>query len=143
VQVPASYVWGFGRALWDPKVRAYGLKPLRAMVLGPAAAGKTVLCEMLSQTYGVPCINVGDLLYEEVAKGSALGREAKQYMEGSSTVPDKYFMQVRARWHACLKAAVSRLVCWRLGPHAAVLYGTAIGMCSVTAPCNICITMPQ
>lgn len=103
-QVPSSYVWGFGRALWDPKARAYGLKPLRTMVLGPAAAGKTVLCEMLSQTYGVPCVNVGDLLYEEVAKGSALGLEAKQYMEGSSTVPDKYFMQVRAAGGHCRHA---------------------------------------
>jgi hypothetical protein len=92
--VPASFVWGFGRPLWDPSVRSYGQKPLRVVLLGPAASGKTVLCERLAATYGMPCLNVGDLLYHEVALGSTLGLAAKAHMEGSSTVPDRFFMEV-------------------------------------------------
>jgi hypothetical protein len=46
--VPSSFVWGFGRPLWDPAVRMLGLKPLRVMVLGPAASGKSMQCSMLA-----------------------------------------------------------------------------------------------
>ena len=94
LQVPASFVWGFGRPLWDPAARTYGQKPLRVVLLGPAASGKTALAEQLAAAYGVPSVNVGDLLYDEVAQRSALGLEAKQFMEGSTTVPDRFFMQV-------------------------------------------------
>lgn len=47
--VPSSFVWGFGRPLWDPSVRVLGLKPLRMMVLGPAASGKSMQCSMLAE----------------------------------------------------------------------------------------------
>lgn len=46
--VPSSFVWGFGRPLWDPTARVLGLKPLRVMVLGPAASGKSMQCSMLA-----------------------------------------------------------------------------------------------
>lgn len=49
--VPSSFVWGFGRPLWDPAVRVLGLKPLRVMVLGPAASGKSMQCSMLAERY--------------------------------------------------------------------------------------------
>ncbi len=99
--MPASFVWGFGRPLWDPGARTYGRKPLHVMLLGPAASGKTALAEQLAAAYCVPSVNVGDLLYEEVAQRTALGLEAKQYMEGSSTVPDRFFMQVRCGHSMC------------------------------------------
>jgi hypothetical protein len=47
--VPSSFVWGFGRPLWDPTARVLGLKPLRVMVLGPAASGKSIQCSMLAE----------------------------------------------------------------------------------------------
>ncbi len=46
--VPPSTVWGFGRPLWDPSVRVYGQRPLRVVVLGPAASGKSTQCELLA-----------------------------------------------------------------------------------------------
>jgi hypothetical protein len=46
--VPSSFVWGFGRPLWDPACRVLGLKPLRVVVLGPAASGKSVQSTMLA-----------------------------------------------------------------------------------------------
>ena len=47
--VPSSFVWGFGRPLWDPAVQVLGLKPLRVVVLGPAASGKSMQCALLAQ----------------------------------------------------------------------------------------------
>lgn len=47
--VPSNFVWGFGRPLWDPTVRVLGLKPLRIIVLGPAASGKSMQCSMLAE----------------------------------------------------------------------------------------------
>lgn len=46
--VPTSIVWGYGRPLWDPTARKHGLKPLRVMLLGPAASGKSTQCAMLA-----------------------------------------------------------------------------------------------
>lgn len=87
--VVAHFVFGYGRGLWDRSVRKHGQHPLRVMVLGPAASGKTVMCEQLAVRYGLPHINVGDLLYDEVARKTALGLEAKVFMDDSKTVPDK------------------------------------------------------
>jgi adenylate kinase family enzyme len=39
-------------------------------------------------------VNAGDLLHAEVASGSVLGLAAKQYMDASKTVPDKFFLEV-------------------------------------------------
>lgn len=97
-QLPAvvtrSFVYGYGRGLWDPTQRAPGNHPLRIMLLGPAASGKSTQAELLAQRFAVPHVNVGDLLYDEVAARTALGLEAKEYMDSSKTVPDRFFAEV-------------------------------------------------
>ena len=45
--------------------------------LAPPAAGKGTLSEMLTEKYGYGHISTGDLLREEVKKGTALGQEAE------------------------------------------------------------------
>jgi hypothetical protein len=42
----------------------------------------------------VPHINVGDLLYAEVAGKTPLGLEAQRHMDSSKTVPDKLLMRL-------------------------------------------------
>jgi hypothetical protein len=42
----------------------------------------------------VPHINVGDLLYAEVAGKTPLGLEAQRHMDSSRTVPDKLLMRL-------------------------------------------------
>jgi adenylate kinase len=59
------------------------------MVLGPAAAGKSTACDLLSTQFQLPHINVGDLLYEEIARKTPLGLEAKEFMDATKTVPDR------------------------------------------------------
>jgi hypothetical protein len=46
--VPTSFVWGYGRPLWDPSSRKHGLKPLKILLLGPAASGKSTQCALLA-----------------------------------------------------------------------------------------------
>lgn len=54
------------------------------------SAGKTTQSVLLAQQYGLPHINVGDLLFDEVAAKTELGLEAKVFMDASKTVPDRY-----------------------------------------------------
>ena len=49
--VPASFVWGYGRGLWDPAVRDAGKHPLRVCLLGPAASGKSTLAARLAERW--------------------------------------------------------------------------------------------
>ena len=62
---------------------------LRALLLAPPGAGKGTQGQRLAGIYGVPHLATGDLLRQHVAEGTALGAEAKGYMERGELVPDK------------------------------------------------------
>ncbi|RLI32857.1 adenylate kinase, partial [Candidatus Bathyarchaeota archaeon] len=51
-------------------------------------SGKGTQAKIISEMYGIPHINTGDLLREEVAKGTEVGRIAKPYMDQGKLVPD-------------------------------------------------------
>lgn len=87
--VTRHFVWGYGRGLWDAAVRVHGRRALKVMVLGAAASGKSTQCERLSAMFGIPHLNLGDLLFEEVKAKTELGLEAKVFMDASKTVPDR------------------------------------------------------
>lgn len=61
--VPLSFVWGYGRALWDTGCRLPGQKQLKVILLGPAASGKSTQAELLADRYEgqltCSCINSG------------------------------------------------------------------------------------
>lgn len=61
---------------------------MRIVILGPPGSGKGTQAEIISEMYGIPHINTGDLLREEVAKGTEVGRIAKPYMDQGKLVPD-------------------------------------------------------
>jgi adenylate kinase len=55
------------------------------------------LCDCVDGTlcrFHVPHINVGDLLYAEVAAKTPLGLEAQRHMDSSKTVPDRLLMKL-------------------------------------------------
>ena len=62
---------------------------LRALLLAPPGAGKGTQGRRLAEIYGVPHLATGDLLRQHVAEGTALGAEAKGYMDRGELVPDK------------------------------------------------------
>jgi adenylate kinase len=58
-------------------------------MLGPPGAGKGTQADRLREDFGLPHISTGDILRAEVAEGTALGNEAKRYMEAGELVPDE------------------------------------------------------
>jgi adenylate kinase len=61
---------------------------VRVAFLGPPGAGKGTQARDLARAWSVPHIATGDMLREAVAAGTALGRQAKSYMDRGALVPD-------------------------------------------------------
>lgn len=59
------------------------------MLFGPPGAGKGTQAEIIVEMTGKPQISTGDMLRSAVSQGSALGLEAKEYMESGQLVPDQ------------------------------------------------------
>ena len=58
------------------------------ILLGPPGAGKGTQSKQIVDRYKVPQISTGDLLRDHVARGTALGVEAKGIMARGELVPD-------------------------------------------------------
>lgn len=67
---------------------------MKIIMLGPPGAGKGTQARMIAEKYGIPQISTGDILREEVKKGSTLGREARSYMDKGELVPDKLIIDI-------------------------------------------------
>lgn len=71
---------------------------MNLVLLGPPGAGKGTLAVRLAEEFGFLHLSTGDILREEVARGSELGRIAKGYMERGELVPDEIILgMVRER----------------------------------------------
>jgi adenylate kinase len=62
---------------------------LNLILLGPPGAGKGTQADRLHDDFGIPHISTGDILREQVAGETELGREAKGYMDAGELVPDE------------------------------------------------------
>ena len=78
----------------DVKTREVG--PI--ILLGPPGSGKGTQAKQIVERYGIPQVSTGDLLRDNVARDTELGRKAKAVMERGELVPDDLvFGMVAAR----------------------------------------------
>lgn len=61
---------------------------MKLILLGAPGAGKGTQAKLLCEKYNIPQISTGDILRQAVKDETALGREAKEYMEKGLLVPD-------------------------------------------------------
>lgn len=62
---------------------------MKLVFLGAPGAGKGTQAKKIIEKYNIPQISTGDLLRAAVAAGTALGKEAKSYMDKGELVPDR------------------------------------------------------
>ncbi|MDN5603821.1 adenylate kinase [Rothia sp. HC945] len=60
----------------------------RLLIVGPPGAGKGTQAARISEELSVPAISTGDIFRANIKEETALGREAKQYMDSGNLVPD-------------------------------------------------------
>jgi adenylate kinase len=69
---------------------------VRLLLIGAPGAGKGTQATRIADHFGVVHISSGDLLREHVAKQTAIGRAAKEYMDRGDLVPDELICEVIA-----------------------------------------------
>ncbi|MCM2265109.1 MAG: adenylate kinase [Desulfuromonadales bacterium] len=62
---------------------------MKLILLGPPGAGKGTQAKMLTERFGIPQIATGDILRGAVQAGTALGLQAKSFMDAGALVPDE------------------------------------------------------
>jgi adenylate kinase len=69
----------------------------RAVIfLGPPGAGKGTQAKELARKFSVPHLSTGDMLRENIAKGTPLGEKAKPIMARGELVPDSLVLKMVA-----------------------------------------------
>lgn len=64
------------------------------ILLGAPGAGKGTQSKQLTEKFNIPQISTGDILRAHVKNDTALGQEAKTYMEKGALVPDQLVLQM-------------------------------------------------
>jgi adenylate kinase len=62
---------------------------MRMLLIGPPGAGKGTQAVRVAEAYSVPAISTGDIFRANVAQGTPLGLQAKEYMDRGAYVPDE------------------------------------------------------
>jgi adenylate kinase len=67
---------------------------MRILLLAPPGAGKGTQGKRLSEHYGIPHIATGDLLRDNVERGTEIGREVKSQLDRGELVSDELVLRM-------------------------------------------------
>jgi adenylate kinase len=67
---------------------------MNLLLIGPPGSGKGTQGQMLSDRFGLAHIAAGDLLRDEVAKGSDIGQAVAAYLNRGELVPDEVIVEL-------------------------------------------------
>lgn len=67
---------------------------MRIILLGPPGAGKGTHCKRVIQKYDVHHLSSGDILRQQRASRTELGKKAQTYMDSGQLVPDKIIIEM-------------------------------------------------
>lgn len=67
---------------------------MRLVLLGPPGAGKGTQASAIVEKYKIPHISTGDIFRANIKEGTALGKEAKAYMDKGLLVPDELVVSI-------------------------------------------------
>ncbi|MFJ1898430.1 MULTISPECIES: adenylate kinase [unclassified Streptomyces] len=62
---------------------------MRIVLVGPPGAGKGTQAAYLAKNLSIPHISTGDLFRANISQGTALGKQARAYMDAGQLVPDE------------------------------------------------------
>jgi len=82
---------------------------MKIILLGMPGAGKGTQARFLIERFGIPQISTGDMLRAEIKADTALGREARQYMDRGQLVPDQLVIELvkqRVRQPDCARGFI-------------------------------------
>jgi adenylate kinase len=66
------------------------------ILLGAPGAGKGTQAKLISARYGIPQISTGDILRDNVARNTELGKKAESIMKSGALVPDELVLPMVA-----------------------------------------------
>ena len=69
---------------------------LVVILLGAPGAGKGTQAARLSKARALPHVSTGDLLRDNIARGTSLGTQARAYMDKGELVPDELVLDMLA-----------------------------------------------
>lgn len=67
---------------------------MKVVMLGAPGAGKGTQAKMIAEKYGLPHISTGDIFRANIKGGTALGVEAKKYIDAGQLVPDELTVKI-------------------------------------------------
>lgn len=70
---------------------------MRVVLLGAPGAGKGTHCKRIVGQYDVLHLSSGDILRRERAEGTDLGRQAQEYMDAGTLVPDGLIVEMMSK----------------------------------------------
>ena len=62
---------------------------MKLIIMGAPGSGKGTQAAIICKTHNLPHISTGDILRKNIADGTALGKQAKSFMDSGKLVPDE------------------------------------------------------